>query len=49
MEQQQPQTDRTLNKMRDTAIPARVEDVAYDARAKLNAESVDLGRIRSAA
>jgi ElaB/YqjD/DUF883 family membrane-anchored ribosome-binding protein len=36
MEQQQPQTDRTLNKMRDTAIPARVEDVAYDARAKLN-------------
>jgi ElaB/YqjD/DUF883 family membrane-anchored ribosome-binding protein len=34
MEQQQPQTDRTLNKMRD--IPARAEDVAYDARAKLN-------------
>ena len=34
MEQQQPQTDRTLNKMRD--IPARAEEVAYDARAKLN-------------
>ena len=32
--EQQPQTDRTLNKMRD--IPARAEDVAYDARAKLN-------------
>ena len=30
----QPQTDRTLNKMRD--IPSRAEDVAYDARAKLN-------------
>jgi ElaB/YqjD/DUF883 family membrane-anchored ribosome-binding protein len=38
MEQQQPQTDRTLNKMRD--IPSRAEDVAYDARAKLN-ETVD--------
>jgi ElaB/YqjD/DUF883 family membrane-anchored ribosome-binding protein len=36
--EQQPQTDRTLNKMRD--IPARAEDVAYDARAKLN-ETVD--------
>ena len=35
MEQQPPpQTDRTLNKMRD--IPSRAEDVAYDARAKLN-------------
>lgn len=32
--EQQPQTDRTLNKMRD--IPARAEDVAYDARTKLN-------------
>jgi ElaB/YqjD/DUF883 family membrane-anchored ribosome-binding protein len=34
--EQQPQTDRTLNKMRDVPIPARVEDIAYDARAKLN-------------
>jgi ElaB/YqjD/DUF883 family membrane-anchored ribosome-binding protein len=34
--EQQPQTDRTLNKMRDIPIPARVEDVAYDARAKLS-------------
>jgi ElaB/YqjD/DUF883 family membrane-anchored ribosome-binding protein len=34
MEQQQPQTDRTLNKMRE--IPSRVEDVAYDARARLS-------------
>ena len=32
--EQQPQTDRTLNKMRD--IPARAEDVAYDMRAKLD-------------
>lgn len=31
---EQLQTDRTLNKMRD--IPARAEDVAMDARAKLN-------------
>jgi len=34
--EQQPQTDRTLNKMRDIPIPARAEDLAYDARAKLN-------------
>jgi ElaB/YqjD/DUF883 family membrane-anchored ribosome-binding protein len=34
--EQQPQTDRTLNKMRETQIPARVEDVTYDARTKLN-------------
>ena len=31
---EQLQTDRTLNKMRD--IPARAEDVAMDAKAKLN-------------
>jgi ElaB/YqjD/DUF883 family membrane-anchored ribosome-binding protein len=31
---EQAQTDRTLNKMRD--IPSRAEDVALDARAKLN-------------
>jgi ElaB/YqjD/DUF883 family membrane-anchored ribosome-binding protein len=32
--EQQTQTDRTLNKMRE--IPSRAEDVAYDARARLN-------------
>jgi ElaB/YqjD/DUF883 family membrane-anchored ribosome-binding protein len=32
--EQQPQTDRTLNKMRE--IPSRAEDVAYDARARLD-------------
>lgn len=31
--EQQPQTDRTLNKMRE--IPSRAEDIAYDARARL--------------
>jgi ElaB/YqjD/DUF883 family membrane-anchored ribosome-binding protein len=30
--EQQPQTDRTLNKMRE--IPSRAEDIAYDARAR---------------
>jgi ElaB/YqjD/DUF883 family membrane-anchored ribosome-binding protein len=34
--EQQTQTGSTLNKMRDIPIPAHVEDVAYDARAKLN-------------
>jgi ElaB/YqjD/DUF883 family membrane-anchored ribosome-binding protein len=34
--EQQPQTDRTLNKMRDIPIPARAEDLAHDARVKLN-------------
>jgi ElaB/YqjD/DUF883 family membrane-anchored ribosome-binding protein len=32
--EQQPQTDRTLNKMRE--IPSRAEDIAYDARARLD-------------
>ena len=32
--EQQTQTDRTLNKMRE--IPSRAEDVAYDARARLD-------------
>ena len=31
--EQQTQTDRTLNKMRE--IPSSAEDVAYDARARL--------------
>jgi ElaB/YqjD/DUF883 family membrane-anchored ribosome-binding protein len=34
--EQQPQIDRTLNKMRDIPLPARAEDLAHDARAKLN-------------
>jgi ElaB/YqjD/DUF883 family membrane-anchored ribosome-binding protein len=32
--EQQAQADRTMNKMRE--IPARAEDVAYDARARLD-------------
>ena len=32
--EQQTQTDRTLNKMRE--IPSRAEDVAYGARARLD-------------
>jgi ElaB/YqjD/DUF883 family membrane-anchored ribosome-binding protein len=32
--EQQTQSDRTLNKMRE--IPSRAEDVAYDARARLD-------------
>ncbi len=44
---EQVQNDRTMNKMRD--IPARAEDVAMDARAKLN-ETVQVvsGKAREA-
>ena len=45
---EQTQTDRTLNKMRE--IPSRAEDVAYDARARLNeAVTVVSQRARDAA
>ena len=46
--EQQPQTDRTLNKMRE--IPSRAEDVAYDTRARLDqAVSTVSRRARDAA
>ena len=41
---EQVQNDRTMNKMRD--IPARAEDVAMDARAKLN-ETVQAVSVRA--